>query len=127
MSYKYNIGILLKSDNYLELANNILTQGFEDEELVTFKNGVVNHHKNDFVTLNWNYVKWDEATDEVVEMIEQYLDMLKKNNIPFRYIKVGELDEVWDLKSYGNNPDDIPFISSVYPKHIIYNGLESLD
>lgn len=126
MSYKYNVCIMLKTDNYLELTNNILTQGFEDEELVTFKNGIVYHHIGDFVTLNWSYVKWDEATNEVVEMIEQYIDMLNKNNKPFRYIIIGELGETVDKKCYGNNSDDIAIIASVYPKNIIYNGLKIL-
>lgn len=127
MSYKYNVCIMLKTDNYLELTNNILTQGFEDEELVTFKNGIVYHHIGDFVTLNWSYVKWDEATNEVVEMIEQYIDMLNKNNKPFRYITIGELGEITDRKCYGDDEADIPVIASVYPKCEIRNNLKRLE
>lgn len=127
MSYKYDVCILLKEENYLELWNKVRKDGFEQTEIDNFFRSNIYHHNRNFASLVWNYVKWDAATDEVVEMIEQYIDMLDKNNIPFRYITIGELDEICDRYNYGKDKDDIAYIASVHPITKIYNGLKILN
>lgn len=127
MGYKHDVLILLKLENYQELKEKVKTGDFYPMEQENFWRGRIYHHENEFVSLNWNYTTWDAATDEVVEMIEDYLKMLNMNNIPFRYITVGELDEISDIYNYGKNPNDIAYIASVHPITKIWNGLKILN
>lgn len=113
MSYKYKVGLMIKKENWKELKEKILTYGFEDEELITFRNPYVEDSFGKWMIVMWNYVKWDVDTSEPLEMVEDYLKMLKLNNIPFRFIKLGEFyGDIQETKVYGTDPKDIPTIES---------------
>ena len=133
MSYKYDVGLVLKEDNYNELKEKINTQGIDDFEVNKFNNGQTHKIDNsDYIIVFWKYVGWDEPTNEMVQLVEEYLDMLNKNNIPYRYVKVGEFVE--DIKDEiclgGGNlePNEIHILNSaIYPKTIIELGFGEVD
>ena len=115
MSVKADVKIIMLKENYEELDNKIRTQGFEDYELCLWNNKREERNNKGFVLLSWNYIKWDEPTDEVVEMILNYLRMLRKNNVPCKYIAIYEEGFDEEITSYGDNPEDLGFIiGSIY-------------
>lgn len=114
MSVKADVKIVMLKENYEELNNKINMQEFEDYELSLWKNKkeekVVKCNK-EFVILSWNYIKWDYDTDELVEMIVDYLYMLENNNIPCRYIALYDVGTEDEIMSYGKDPDLIGYIA----------------
>lgn len=133
MSYKFDVGIVLKEDNYNELKDKINTQGIDDFEVNKFNNG--NTHKidnSDYIIVYWKYVKWDSATNEMVQLVEEYLDMLSKNNLPYRYIKIGEFtNDITDDICLGKGDltsEEIHILNSaIYPKTTIQLGFGEVD
>lgn len=114
MSVKADVKIVMLKENYEELNNKINTQGFEDYELSLWKNRreekVIKCNK-EFIIISWNYIKWDYDTDELVEMIVDYLYMLENNNIPCRYIALYDVGTEDEIMSYGKDPDLIGYIA----------------
>lgn len=114
MSVKADVKIVMLKESYEELNNKISTQGFEDYKLFLWENkkeeSVVKYN-TEFIILSWNYIKWDYDTDELVEMIVDYLHMLEKNDIPCRYIALYDVGTEDELLSYGKNPALIGYIA----------------
>lgn len=114
MSVKADVKIVMLKENYEELNNKINIQEFEDYELSLWKNKkeekVVKCNK-EFVILSWNYIRWDYDTDELVEIIVDYLYMLENNNIPCRYIALYDVGTEDEIMSYGKDPDLIGYIA----------------
>ena len=65
----------------------------------------------EFVIVSWYYIKWDYDTDEVVEMIVDYLRMLEMNKIPCRYIAIYDVGTEDEIMSYGTDPDLMGYIA----------------
>lgn len=124
MSYKYDVVMLLKEKELTELNTKIMMQGFESEELTVWNNLDIYYTDRGFMVLKGSYVRWDTATEEVAEMVEEYFDMLQKNNIPSKFLKVGEFGETTTYSAYGTDPYDAPIINSVYPKTEIKTHLD---
>ena len=121
MSYKYDVAILMKKENYEELKDKINTQGIDDFEVNKFNNGKVSElkHYPNYYVIEWNYVGWDSDTNEMVEIVEEYLDMLHNNYIPFRYIKIGEfLKDVTDWKR-SKDAESEAAINCIYPRTVV--------
>ena len=114
MSVRADVKIVMLKENYEELNNKINTQGFEDYELSLWKNRreeKVTKCNKEFIIISWNYIKWDYDTDELVEMIVDYLYMLENNNIPCRYIALYDVGTEDEIMSYGKDPDLIGYIA----------------
>lgn len=114
MSVKADVKIVMLKENYEELNNKINMQEFEDYELSLWKNKreeKVAKCNKEFVILSWNYIRWDYDTDELVEMIVDYLYMLEKDNIPCRYIALYDVGAEDELLSYGKDPELIGYIA----------------
>lgn len=126
MSYKYDVVMLLKEKELTELNKKIMIQGFEDEELTVWLNLNIYYTDKGFMVLKGHYVRWDSDTEEVAQIVEEYFDMLEKNNIPSKFIKVGEFGETTSYSAYGIDPNDIPIINSVYAKTNIETHLDLL-
>lgn len=129
MSYKYDVALVLQENDYIELKNKINDYDVDEFDLNLFKKATRTYYTNymdcTFVILQWKYVRWDVATSEMVQLVEEYVDMLEKNKQPFRYIKVGEfITDVID-KKYNDNVDIevMSLIESVHPKVEIKIGL----
>lgn len=112
MSVKADVKIILKKENLKELDEQLKTSNFEDYELDIWNNKrEIAMTRSDFILLEWNYVKWDYDTDEVVAKIIDYLNILKMNKIPCRYIAIYDVGTEDEIKSYGSD-EYIAFIES---------------
>ena len=89
MSVKADEKIIMKKENLKELNDKFTTHS--------------NLSRHDFILLEWNYTRWDYDTDEVVEIIVDYLHMLADNNIPCRYIAIYDVGTEDEIKSYGSD------------------------
>lgn len=129
MSYKYDVGLLIKVENWVELNQRVKEYGFEDYELCTFKNHTYSKYLDrNFIAIVWEYKTWDVATNECLDFVEEYLKMLKLNNIPFRFIKIGEMwDDLQEERVYGKNTEDIYMIEQgIFPcREIKILGLDN--
>lgn len=114
MSVKADVKIVLLKENYDELDKKIQEQGFEDYELSLWANRReerVFKQGKEFVIISWYYIKWDYDTDEVVEMIVDYLRMLEMNKIPCRYIAIYDVGTEDEIMSYGTDPGLMGYIA----------------
>jgi len=111
MSVKADVKIIMRKKDYDELNEKIKTFGFEDYELDLWNNKrEVSVTRSDFILLEWNYTRWNYDTNELVELIVDYISMLADNNIPCRYIAIYDVGTEDEIKSYGDNPEIIGFI-----------------
>lgn len=104
MSVKADVKIIMKKENLKELNDKLQNFGFEDYKLDIWNNKrEISVTRSDFILLEWNYTRWDYDTDEVVEIIVDYLHMLADNNIPCRYIAIYDVGTEDEIKSYGSD------------------------
>lgn len=114
MSVRADVKILILKENFYELNDKIMNQGFEDYELTLWQNKkleVVTKADKQFIILSWYYVKWDECTNELVETILNYLRMLRNNSAPCKYIAIYDVGTDEEITSYGDDPEIIGYIA----------------
>lgn len=124
MSVYNDVRILIQRKDYEDLREKVKNQGWGEYHLMKFDQATIKPVKtyfegyDNFIMLCWNYVKWDLPTDELVQMIVEYIDMLIRNNIPCRYMCLSELGTIDERKGVGNDdPNLIPFIEGAMWVH----------
>lgn len=75
---------------------------------------IIQRTASGFYKISFDDIKWYEGTYENVENFMKGLELLKKQDIPYSFIRLGE--EVWDIVHEYNWTSDIPSaISSFEP------------
>lgn len=75
---------------------------------------IIQRTASGFYKISFDDIKWYEGTYENVENFMKGLELLKKQDIPYSFIRLGE--EVWDIVHEYNWTSDMPSaISSFEP------------
>ena len=91
MSYYNNIKCVMYKKNWEEIQNRILTNTEIEEWSKTRFANVKTEVRDDIVILTRESTnRWDECTDEAVEIFMNYLSELNNNLVPFKFIRIGE-------------------------------------
>ena len=84
--YKKDFENVRKQINELQLTED---DGYRD--IFWNKMTEINLPKTKVVVLDWEgFNHWDSCTNEVIEYFENYLQKMKEQNKPFKFIRVGE-------------------------------------
>lgn len=93
MGYYNDVAICLKKVNFDELQTRIteaVNNGKVDYDLLKQANIIISQ-EGQYVVIKWGWIKWNESWSEIA-IIENYLNELDENFIPFSFIRVGEAD-----------------------------------
>lgn len=107
MGYRNKVAVIMKKNDYKnfieEIKNDKEYQEIKKEEYTNFDFYTSKTYikKYDAILIQWDWVKWDEATDFGVEKFVNYLKYMKAINRPFHYIRIGEGNGVdTDIEDY---------------------------
>lgn len=118
MSVYSDVRILMPEENFVEIGIRLAKMDCDDWE-----RAVLNHNNRtekitkkgkEFILCSWNYIKWDEATNEVIAELVNYVRMLAKNNIPCRYFYLNEFGQTEDIKGYDLEHEFLPIIEGCF-------------
>ena len=114
MAYRSDVKIVMKKADFVDL----LFKMDELNEETAYNKDLLDYAEQkdtpqNGVILSWDYIKWDESTDEAVEYIMNYLSELKS---PYRFIRIGEgYGTDTDIEEYDHYEDvkDLDFINQI--------------
>jgi hypothetical protein len=97
MAYRSDVAVAMRRRDWdaweLQRSKKRYTEDytyFDSWDKMIVKPNEIRDEQYEFIVVNWSYVKWDEATDEVIEDFMDFLNQLRKDELPFRFIRVGE-------------------------------------
>ena len=125
MGYRSNVKIIMKKRDYERLKSELARLNEE----TAYNKDILDYAEKketpqDGIILTWNYIKWDEDTDEAIEYIMNYLS---ESGDPHRYIRIGEgYGTDTDIDDYDHYADmeDLDFINQIgwkieFTEHIL--------
>lgn len=118
MSYRSKVAVIMKKKDYkffkdsLKNDKDYINFMAEEDHYTAFDNYDVMSLIKDYdaTLIQWNWIKWDEYTDIVIEKFMHYLSYMNNSNIPFHFIRIGEGNgtntDIEDICCLGNTETD---------------------
>ena len=114
MAYRSNVKIVMKKSDFVDL----LFKMDELNEETAYNKDLLDYAEKkdtpqDGIILSWDYIKWDESTDEAIEFLMNYLSELRT---PYRFIRIGEgygTDTDIDVYDHYEKIEDLDFINQI--------------
>lgn len=114
MAYKSKVKIIMKKDAYEDLKKGLKAL----DEATAFNKNILEYADKketprDGIILGWDWIKWDECTDEAVEYIMNFIAEL---NSPHKFIRIGEgMGTETDIDIYDHEEtfEDFEFIDQL--------------
>lgn len=97
MGYASNVGIALYKEDYEKMKS--AAAKADDENILRFVNNFTEHtsKESDIIQLEMSWTKWYEYDFVEVDFVKNFLE-----NIPHRFIRIGEELEDMEENSQGN-------------------------
>lgn len=107
MGYRSDVKLALSKKDYLDVRNEYEERLVKEEcndDIFDYTDKIEYRNNSNIIIFSWDYMKWDEYTDESVELL---MNLLREAKYTYHFIRVGE---GWD-----SEPDieDLKFLKDI--------------